>query len=167
MSTPEKFVFRTTTEADLTYVRRLNYLTEVFGDESSTPDSGEFLEAVKFYVGEWEPTNGILVNDDDLDNPAGAAWYIFGTEDHHGTGFYDERTPEVAIAVETRYQRNGLGAALLRRAVELARERGCPGMSLCVHEDNPGARKLYEREGFEFVGEREAGYSAMVKIFGA
>lgn len=167
MSIDPKFTFRETSEADVTYVKRLNYLTDVFGDESVTPESEEFLEGMSFYVGKWEPDNGILVNDDDLDNPAGAAWYIFGDDEHHGVGYVGEDIPELAIAVESRYRRNGLGAELLRRAADLAEQRGCPGISLCVHNDNPGARRLYEREGFVLVGERKDDYVAMKRTFGA
>lgn len=165
MSTPEQFSFRETTTEDRTYVKRLNYLADVFGDETVTPDSKEFLEGTNFYIGKWGPRNGVLVVDDDLDNPAGAAWYIFGNEENHGVGYVEEAIPELAIAVEKRYQRNGLGAELLRCAAEQAEKRGCPGISLCVHHDNAGARRLYEREGFEVVGEREDNYVAMVMRF--
>lgn len=159
------FDYRETSAADLTYIKRLNYLTEVFGDESVTPESTEFLAGTQFYVGAWKPTDGVVVIDENLDNPAGGAWYMFGTEELHGSGFITEEIPELAIAVEKRYQGNGLGTTLLRRAAELAKERGCPGISLCVHEDNPGARRLYEREGFEFYATRDGGYDAMVRHF--
>jgi GNAT superfamily N-acetyltransferase len=42
----------------------------------------------------------------------------------------------------------GLGAALLRAALERATERGCARMELDVSEENTPARRLYARFGF-------------------
>ena len=42
----------------------------------------------------------------------------------------------------------GIGTQLLRRALELARERGASQATICVNTDNPRARSLYERLGF-------------------
>lgn len=160
------FGFRETTEHDVTYIKRLNYLAEVFGDESTTPDAEGFRAANAFYTGAWDPADGIIVMDESLDVPAGGCWFIFGDAELHGTGFVEEDVPELAIAVESRYQGNKLGPALVERVSELVRERGCPGVSLCVHADNPRAKKVYERLGFVEVGEREGGYLAMMKRWG-
>lgn len=161
------FTYRETSGADLTYIRRLNYLTEVFGDESVTPESAEFLAGTEFYVGAWQPTDGVLVLDEDLDNPAGAAWFIFASSGAHGAGYVADDIPEVAVAVEKRYQGRGLGTQLLRRAADSVRARGCPGVSLCVHRDNPGARRLYEREGFTFHAAAGGAYDSLVLRFPA
>jgi GNAT superfamily N-acetyltransferase len=45
-------------------------------------------------------------------------------------------------------RRGGLGEALVRAAVERARERGCGRIELDVSESNRGAWTLYERVGF-------------------
>jgi GNAT superfamily N-acetyltransferase len=45
-------------------------------------------------------------------------------------------------------RRRGLGEALVRAAVERARERGCGRIELDVSESNHGAWALYERVGF-------------------
>lgn len=42
----------------------------------------------------------------------------------------------------------GLGRALLRRAMELAHERGATSMDLATGEGDAAARALYESEGF-------------------
>ncbi|AKK11436.1 GNAT family N-acetyltransferase [Corynebacterium uterequi] len=158
--------YRPSTSADLTYIRRLNYLTEVFGDESATPDTAEFLEASRFYVGRWDPQRGgIIAVDEDLDNPAGGAWLIFGTAECHGEGFVDPAFPELAIAVETRYQGRGVGTELMAHALDLARSWDVPGVSLCVHVDNPGARRVYERVGYVAVADAPSGYTTMVYRF--
>lgn len=52
------------------------------------------------------------------------------------------------IAVSPRFQRRGVGAALLAAVEEAARERGCCKLTLEVLEGNLGARRVYERAGF-------------------
>ena len=53
---------------------------------------------------------------------------------------------EVYVVPERRSQ--GIGTQLLRRALQLARERGASQATICVDTDNPRARSLYERLGF-------------------
>ena len=52
------------------------------------------------------------------------------------------------IAVSPRFQRRGVGAALLAAVEAAARERGCCKLTLEVLEGNHGARRVYERAGF-------------------
>jgi ribosomal protein S18 acetylase RimI-like enzyme len=52
------------------------------------------------------------------------------------------------MAVERALRRDGIGAALLARAEDEARERGLPYMALMVTEENAAARALYERAGY-------------------
>ncbi len=42
----------------------------------------------------------------------------------------------------------GVGAALLRRALALARERGCKRITLLTDRDNDAAQRFYRRQGF-------------------
>jgi ribosomal protein S18 acetylase RimI-like enzyme len=53
------------------------------------------------------------------------------------------------MAVEPDVRRQGIGAALLAGAAELARADGLHFLSLMVTEDNAGARRLYERFGLQ------------------
>jgi len=52
------------------------------------------------------------------------------------------------MAVELRFRGAGIGAALLQRAEDEARQRNLPYMALMVTEENAPARALYERAGF-------------------
>jgi ribosomal-protein-alanine N-acetyltransferase len=58
--------------------------------------------------------------------------------------------PSFGVAVGAAYRGRGIGRGLLRYAIEYARKRGASTMMLKVHLDNPGARHLYESEGFAF-----------------
>ena len=59
---------------------------------------------------------------------------------------------ELAVIPEAWGQ--GVGAALLVAAIELAEARGFPQVALTVDQSNKRARALYARLGFERLGER-------------
>jgi ribosomal protein S18 acetylase RimI-like enzyme len=57
----------------------------------------------------------------------------------------------LAIAVEPRYQRFGVGNLLLRDVERLALERGFNSMRLSVHLDNDQAASFYEKHDWEKI----------------
>lgn len=67
----------------------------------------------------------------------------------------------IAIAEERRGR--GLGAHLLRQALDVARERGVEKLFLEVRESNADALALYARFGFEQVGVRRRYYERPVE----
>ncbi|WP_172595886.1 GNAT family N-acetyltransferase [Corynebacterium kutscheri] len=143
-----------TTESDRSYIARLNFLTEVFGDEHAELTDQEmkrFHEDFEYYVRQWEPNNGGFIAWDG-DIPAGGVWLVWGTDQQHGYGYVDSRLPELAIAVEPRYRKGkGVGTALIQEVLELAQKQQWAGVSLSVSEDNPRAHALYRRLGFKDV----------------
>ncbi|MER0071445.1 GNAT family N-acetyltransferase [Corynebacterium sp. KPL2850] len=153
---------RATQESDRTYIARLNFLTDTFGDERGELSS-DFTDDFSFYVENWEPNQGGFIAWEDL-VPAGGVWLNWGTEDNHGYGFVEPAIPEFAIAVESRFAGQGIATALIDAAISLARTLKAPGISLAVHPDNPRAQGLYERLGFEHVGVYAEHY-IMVKRF--
>ena len=56
------------------------------------------------------------------------------------------------IAVEPDYRGEGIGRALLSRAIEWAESRGFPGVMLETQDNNVAACRLYARCGFELRG---------------
>ena len=52
------------------------------------------------------------------------------------------------LATFQEYRGRGLGGQLLDIADGIARAAGVPEMSVIVADDNPGARRLYERQGY-------------------
>lgn len=153
-------------EADRTYLARLNFLTDVFGNEDAET-SEHFLEEARFYLDSWKPASGGFVVWDGA-IPAGGVWLNWGTERFHGAGFVEEGIPEVAIAVESRYRGRGLASLLLSAVADLAQEMNAPGVSLAVATGNESAYAVYEHLGFS-LEQKVAGshYVAMVKRFKA
>ncbi|WP_281186216.1 ribosomal protein S18-alanine N-acetyltransferase [Actinomadura kijaniata] len=62
------------------------------------------------------------------------------------------------IGVRADQRGKGLGAALLTALLDEAAKRGADEVFLEVRADNPAARRLYERFGFERVGLRKRYY---------
>jgi ribosomal protein S18 acetylase RimI-like enzyme len=105
------------------------------------------------YVEGWgRPGDTVLVEIEGF-QPVGAAWYRLFTAARPGYGFVDERTPELTIAVVPSRRGRGYGKELLESLLQSARGEGYEAVSLSVEPDNP-ALHLYERHGFERVGER-------------
>jgi ribosomal protein S18 acetylase RimI-like enzyme len=47
----------------------------------------------------------------------------------------------------------GIGAALLERAIDASRERGCDALQLSVYSENFGAQRFYQRYGFRHAAD--------------
>lgn len=56
------------------------------------------------------------------------------------------------IAIETKYRGQGVGRALIERAIEWAKSKSLPGIMLETQNNNVAACRLYERCGFELGG---------------
>jgi GNAT superfamily N-acetyltransferase len=84
-----------------------------------------------------------------------------------GAGYVADESPEVAIALEPDFTGRGLGKKLMAAALDFARDRGAPAVSLTVDENNERAYRAYLGIGFEFTaGNAEAeGYRVMVHRF--
>ncbi len=64
-----------------------------------------------------------------------------------------------SIAVDSRFARRGVGAALMRATEAFARAHGRTAITLEVRYDNAPAIALYEKSGFRHFGEHEDYYS--------
>ncbi len=63
------------------------------------------------------------------------------------------------IAVHPDHRRKGVAFTLTRKLVEKAKELGLSFLTLEVRESNLAAIKLYEKSGFQTVGQRKAFYN--------
>jgi ribosomal-protein-alanine N-acetyltransferase len=62
------------------------------------------------------------------------------------------RVPALGVATDPDRRREGIGRMLVRRALELAGERGADQVLLHVHGDHVVAKRWYEAEGFRAGG---------------
>ncbi|MEH0146516.1 GNAT family N-acetyltransferase [Corynebacterium sp. Q4381] len=146
-----EFTFRHATESDRTYLQRLNFLADVFGDETAEIGPEE-REGIAGYVDDWDPErDGGIIAFDEWRTPAGGVWLRYWAQPDDGHANFGADIPEIAIAVEQRFAGNRLAAQLLEEAAALAREKGSPKLALWVDPDNARARHRYEKFGFKDV----------------
>lgn len=85
------------------------------------------------------------------DQVVGAAWARIMND--YGHLYYD--TPSLAISLLPEYRGMGLGKRLLSRLLEVLDKAGQSRVSLAVQKANRPAMELYQRFGFQIVGENE------------
>lgn len=143
-----EFSLRPATESDRTYIQRLNFLAEVFGDETSALSETTLPDLIG-YVDDWDPaTDGGVIAFDEYRTPAGGVWLRHWASEDQGHANLGPDVPELAIAVENRFAGHALGARLLDAACNLARSQGATRIALFVDPNNPRARHRYEKFGF-------------------
>ncbi|OIR44521.1 GNAT family N-acetyltransferase [Corynebacterium sp. NML120713] len=153
MTQNKSFTLRQATESDRMYLQRLNFLADVFGDETAPVGHEERL-GVTDYVDHWDPErDGGIIACDEFRTPAGGVWLRYWDTPDAGHANLGPDVPELAIAVERRFAGHRLGAKLLRAVIELAAQQGAPRVALWVDPDNERARHRYEQFGFTAVAD--------------
>jgi ribosomal-protein-alanine N-acetyltransferase len=123
---------------------------EMFADEVSQPaDSRLYL------VAEHEPATA--GPDGAPRQHAGLAGYA-GMMFVPGIGGHGGTADVLTVAVSETSWGQGIGSALLGALIEEARRRRCTEVFLEVRKDNPRARGLYLRRGFQEIGVRRGYY---------
>lgn len=147
--------FRKATATDGAFLREMLF-ESLYVPAGHEPFSRAILEHsdVAKYVEGWgrEGDFGLLA--EHHATSVGAAWVRLLQGEARGYGYVDDETPELSVALLPEYRGKGVGAALMERLLEEAALR-YEAVSLSVSKGNP-ARKLYERLGFEQVGEDDA-----------
>lgn len=74
-------------------------------------------------------------------------------------------TPSLGITVCDRWQRRGVGAAMMEYMIQTAREAGKKGLRLTTDKDNIAGQTLYQKCGFVITGEgKEDDYIMVLKL---
>ncbi len=138
---------RSVTQDDVPFLWEMLYYAAHLSEEGAPPEALKDHPRLNMWVEDWgqEGDRGILAFDPATGRSLGAAWLRLLPEGF-STGYIDDETPELAIAVLPECIGQGIGSALLRALVDAVRA-DVPGIVLTVREGNP-ARHLYERHGF-------------------
>ena len=117
-------------------------------EDASKPEDISIHPTLAKWVRDWPSASdfGFVAVDDATDTPLGATWVRFFSDADGNTGYINDQTAELAIAVEPDHLGRGIGTLLLTNLLEEAERRGCD-LSLTVRTSNP-AYRLYERVGF-------------------
>lgn len=89
----------------------------------------------------------------------GACW-VRTMDDY---GHIDDETPSFAISVLEEYRGKGTGTELMRKMLELLKDKGCKRASLAVQKANY-AVKMYKNIGFKIVDENDQEYIMLCKL---
>lgn len=78
----------------------------------------------------------------------GAVWV--GIADEYG--HMDDETPSFSISLYKEYRNKGIGTALMKKMLQLLKEKGYQRASLGVNKENYAVR-MYQNVGFEVAGD--------------
>jgi len=132
------------------------------GETPPVPEIVDVPELACYVTGWMQHPDDLGVLAEKNETPIGAAWLRRWSGEQRGYGYVDEATPELSMSLLPEHRGRGVGTALLRRLMSLAAERFA-AVSLSVSVSNP-AKRLYEREGFEAVGEPKGSSVTMVRV---
>ena len=144
------------------------YLAEAFTLEAISRDIGDVKKTFVVADGCLSTSNQQEIaesKEGDVSRIMGFAQLTQGTTDPCLTSYPAEEMIELQrLYVSSATHGKGLGKALMSRMFERAREMGYRYIWLGVWEGNFVAQKVYERSGFERVGEHEFVMGRCVQI---
>jgi ribosomal protein S18 acetylase RimI-like enzyme len=139
---------RPITQADVPFLwEMLYYAAHMAEDGAASGDAARTNPRLSIWVSDWgrRGDRGVIALDAASERRLGAAWVRLQPVGA-STGYIDDETPELVIAVLPECSGQGLGSALLAALIEQVRGQA-PAIVLTVRDGNP-ARRLYERHGF-------------------
>lgn len=160
------FSIRQFVQKDMPFLWEMLYQS-IYTPEGRQPPTRDILKDPKIYkyLKNWGYIHDrALIAVNTQDNPIGAIWIRLLDRDHAGYGFVDDHTPELGMAIISKYRGQGIGKQLMLSIFEFARSQGYLALSLSVDPRNTSALRLYEMNGFELVYKDEGGSWTMKKV---
>jgi ribosomal protein S18 acetylase RimI-like enzyme len=93
----------------------------------------------------------------------GVVWTLILAGEVKGFGNVDDQTPELAISLLKEHRNRGIGTLLMKKMIDLLKEKGYEQVSLSVDKANY-AVKMYQKLGFEIIEEKGQGYLMLLKL---
>ena len=94
------------------------------------------------------------------DRSIGVIWARQFTAQKPGYGFVRGDIPEISMAIHPDFRSQGIGNQLLEGIINLAKKRGCRGLSLSVDKEN-WANSWYRKQGFQAYEEVGTAYTLL------
>lgn len=141
---------------DVSTIQRVLYEAVSWDPERDLPPlevTVELPQLALYHRGWGRPGDIGVIAEEDGETIGGALCRLF-TEEEHGEGYYDDKTPELGVAVWEGHRGEGVGAKLIGALELRAVGAGFETMSLSVEAANPASR-LYERLGYHIVENRD------------
>ena len=152
-------IYRQASINDYHFLREMLY-EALFVPEGEKPFPKSILDLPEIakYIENWAlPGNfGIIAGDGD--ESVGAVWGRLFKSNNRGYGYIDDKTPELTMAVKNSYRNRGIGSELMRRFLNLAKEKGYKAVSLSVDKRNRAAN-FYRGLGFKIINKAETAYT--------
>ena len=156
---------RPATAEDRPLLRWATWVNVTWGGATFTLEDVDATPALSHYVATFPGPDDFGVVAEAAGRPVGVVWAVHLPADDPGYGFVSPDVPELSLTVDAASRGRSLGTALLLAAVEEARSRGLPALSLSV-EDGNSARHLYERCGFAVVGRSGDADTMLLRLTG-
>ena len=160
------FKTRIATINDLSFLKKMLFEASYWRQNTSKPDFEQGLQRadLKYLLEDWgrKGDTGIIA-EDNHDNPIGAAWYRFWTEEKHSYGYISENIPELSLAVSEEWRGKGVGRELIKRLIAEAKNQNLTKVSLSVEKEN-FAVNLYQKVGFKVYIDNPGDYTMLWEV---
>ena len=143
-----EFSIRPVSQEDVPFLwEMLYYAAHMAEDGAASAEAARTNPRLSMWVDDWgrDRDRGVVACELRGSRKLGAAWLRL-LPAGASSGYVDDETPELAIAVLPECTGQGIGSALLAALIEAVRPE-FPAIVLTVRDGNP-ARRLYERHGF-------------------
>jgi len=156
--------FREIKKSDYKFLREILY-EALFIPEGKKPYDKSVIDLpeISKYIDNWGINGdfGIIVHDNE--ELIGAIWGRLFKKTNQGYGFVDENTPELSMAIRSKYRNQGIGKSLITRFFQLAKDNGYKNLSLSVDKKNR-VSDFYKRLGFKIVYELDSAFTMKIKL---
>jgi ribosomal protein S18 acetylase RimI-like enzyme len=147
-----EYTIRSITKQDIPFLWETLY-ESIFTPEGQEPPSRNIIKhpSISKYVKDWGRTGDFgLIAMNNSGESIGSITIRYFKKDNKGYGYVNDETPELGLAVLSKYRGQGIGTALIKSLLEQGKTMGIKAISLSVDPNNP-AMNLYKRFGFNEV----------------
>jgi ribosomal protein S18 acetylase RimI-like enzyme len=147
------YTTRLATAADAPFMWQMLYIASHMADGHEPFEGIYDHPELARYMSDWPRVDdlGVVAYEIESGELVGAAWFRILIGDEKTDTYIDEATPELAIGIKPEHQGHGIGTLMLQHLLAEAQAH-YPAVSLSVRDGNPAIR-LYERQGFQTIGQ--------------